>query len=294
MIHASPPMADFRGLMALEPVTEDRFDVPESPETGGRAYGGQLLAQALMAAQRTLPDARRLHSLHGYFYRPGAIGARYEARVERVRDGRGFSARGVSLYQNDRELVRLLASFQVARDGPEWSTPSIPEVPPPEVVTRTYDDFAAASSGLPREAHDWHGSVRPMDLRPVDPPDPAPGSVVTAPQRMWMRMRGNLGDDPLLHVAGLVYLTDSTLIDHVLLPLGHRWHEPGFDGASLDHALWLHRFARADEWLLFDQHVEATAGSRGLATGRVWTRDGRHVLTCSQEGLLQFPEAGAD
>lgn len=284
-----PRPNDFVELLTPHADGEDRFVLSRSPEAGGRAYGGQLLAQALMAAQATLPDARTLHSVHGYFLRPGAVDAPYEAIVERVRDGRGFSARATALFQNGKEIVRVLASFQVEESGAEFDGTDMPEVPPPEAVTTTYDAFAAAGAGADPASHARDGAIRPMDLRYIDPPDPRPGSRVTGPQRMWMRIDETLPDDPHLHIAALVYLTDSTLIDHVLLPHGHRWHEPGFDGASLDHALWLHRQARADQWLLFDQTVEATVGGRGLATGRVWTRDGKLVLTCSQEGLIRLP-----
>ena len=127
-----------------------------------------------------------------------------------------------------------------------------------------------------------------MDIRYVNPPLAPPGEAVLEPQRMWMRIPEQLGDDQAAHFAGLAYLSDSTLIDHVVLPQGRRWQDPALTGASLDHAMWFHRRARADDWLLFDQHVGATGRGRGFAHGRFFDRGGRLVASCAQEGLIRW------
>ena len=277
----------FGALVTLERVDDDHFVAPMSAEQGARTYGGQLLAQALAAAQLTVELGRPVHSLHGYFLRVGAADRPLELGVDRVRDGRSFTARAVTASQQGRELFRLLASFHVPEDGLEYSGPAMPEVPPPESVAFTYNQFAHAVR--PDYSGVWSGDARAMEVRYINPPTAPEGEPVTEDQRMWLRIDGPLADDAALHAAALVYLSDGTLVDHVMLPHGHRWQDERLDGASLDHAMWFHRVARADEWLLFDQTVVATAGARGLATGRFYTAGGVLVATCTQEGLMRWP-----
>jgi acyl-CoA thioesterase-2 len=257
-------------------------------EQGERTYGGQLMAQALAAAQRTVESERPVHSLHGYFLRPGAADQPLKLSVDRVRDGRSFSARAVTASQQGRELFRLLASFHVPEDGLEYSGPAMPEVPPPESVTFTYGQFTHAVR--PDYSGVWSGDARAMEVRYINPPTAPEGEPVTEDQRMWLRINGPLADDPALHAAALAYLSDSTLVDHVMLPHGYRWQDARLEGASLDHAMWFHRAARADQWLLFDQTVVATAGARGLVTARFYTAGGVLVATCTQEGLMRWPD----
>jgi transcriptional regulator with XRE-family HTH domain len=140
---------------------------------------------------------------------------------------------------------------------------------------------------------DWHGSARPMDIRYINPPSGSRGEPVTERQLMWMKIPERLPDEPAVHRAALAYLSDSTLVDHVMLPLGLRWQDPDFQGASLDHAMWFHSPARADEWLLFEQTVETTGGGRGLASGRFFNRSGTLVATCLQEGLMRWSDDGS-
>ena len=246
-------------------------------------FGGQLLAQCLFAARATITHDRQVNSLHGYFLRPGDVNLDLALRVDEVRDGRSFSSRQVVAEQRGEEVFRMLASFQVPEESPEYSGSAMPGVPPPEEVAYTYDDFTLAQTG--EDA--WHGSDRPMDIRYINPPG-ARGEPVTEAQLMWMRIPETLPDSPHIHEAGLAYLSDSTLVDHVLLPFGLRWQDSDFLGASLDHAMWFHRPARADEWLLFAQTVEATGGGRGLASGKLYTRQGELVATCVQEGLMRW------
>ena len=137
------------------------------------------------------------------------------------------------------------------------------------------------------EAPDWDGESRPMDIRYINAPTAPLGEPVLEPQRTWLRIPEALSDDRAVHCAGLAYLSDSTLIDHVVLPHGRRWQEAELNGASLDHAMWFHRRARADEWLLFDQHVGSTGQGRGFAHGRLFDRGGRLVASCAQEGMIR-------
>ena len=271
-------------LLTLTPDGDDCFTAPPSPDKGERMFGGQFLAQGLAAAQATVAANRRVHSLHGYFLRPGDVHEPVRLTVQQVRDGRSFSAREVIAAQHGKERFRLLASFQVPEETPVYVGAPMPTVPPPDAVTTTYDDFTLAQTG----AAAWSGSARPMDIRYINPPAAPPGVPVTETQLMWMRIGRPLGDDAAKHAAALAYLSDSTLVDHIPLPLGQRWQDAGFGGTSLDHAMWYHRSARADDWLLFAQTVEATGSGRGLASGRFYSREGDLVATCLQEGLMRW------
>jgi acyl-CoA thioesterase-2 len=275
----------FTSLVSLVEVDADRFVAPASPERSGVLFGGQLLAQALSAAQRTVDDDRNVHSLHAYFLKAGDVDSTIELYVERVRDGRSFSARCVRAQQNDRELFRMVLSFHVPEDGLDYAPVRMPDVAPPQEIELTYNDFVRSQRRNPDP--DWDGEARPMDIRYVDAPTAPEGQPVLEDQRMWMRISERLADRQGIHDAGLAYLSDGTLVDHIVLPHGYRWNDGLFNGASLDHAMWFHRRTRADEWLLFDQSVASTGGSRGLATGRFFDADGRLVATCTQEGLMR-------
>lgn len=263
------------------------FAGPPAPERGGRVYGGQLLAQAVAAAYQTIDDERRIHSLHAYFLRPGDIEVPTHWDVDVMRDGRSFATRTVTGHQHDREVFHLIASFHVPeagfeyRPGPDYDVGGLPT---PEQVEMSYVDFSHQQPGFDPEG--WFGQDRPMEIRYINPP--TPGIATDAPQLTWTRIVGPLPQEPRLHDAGLAYLADSTLVDHVLLPHGERWHDPRLTGASLDHAMWFHRPVSVDEWLLYDQRVEATGGARGLATGRFYTSAGELVATCVQEGLIRW------
>lgn len=274
----------FTPLLALTRGHDDVFTAPCSPEGGERVFGGLFLAQCLAAARATLPRDRAANSLHGYFLRPGDVAKATRLAVRRLRDGRSFSHRQVTAEQDGKERFRLLASFQQPAETPSYDGAPMPDAPAPEEVAYTYDDFNRAQTG----EHTWHGAARPVDIRYVNPPRAGRGEPVTETQLMWMRVRERLPDSAAVHQAALAYLSDTTLVDHVPLPLGRRWQDAGFDGASLDHAMWFHRPASADDWLLFAQDVEATGGGRGLARGRFYTRRGVLVATCLQEGLMRW------
>lgn len=273
----------FTNLMTLTPQGEDRFVAAASPDKGARTFGGQFLAQTLRAAQATVDGTRAVNSLHAYFLRPGDPYIETQMRVERVREGRSFCSRQVVAAQNNKELFRVNISLQVPDETPVYQAESPPEVPPPESVSTTYVDFA-----LPLMGKDsWAGSNRPIDILYINPPTTR-GVPITEAQLMWLKLRHPIPDDAALHAAGLAYLSDATLVDHVMLPHGLRWQDSDFTGASLDHCMWFHAPCRADEWLLFVQNVEATGRGRGLARGRFYTRDGILAATCMQEGLIRW------
>ena len=274
----------FADLVTLEPVGDGQFKAAPALEKGERMFGGQFLGQCLAAAQLSVTADRALHSLHGYFLRPGDVDLDVNLAVTPIRDGRSFSWREVTAAQRGKELFRLIASFQVPDDTPEYTRSPMPEVPAPESVSYTYDEFASAETG----EEVLSNTYRAIDIRYINPPRAARGEPVTETQLMWMRINETLPDSPNLHQSAIAYLSDSTLVDPILLPLGLRWQDGDFEGTSLDHAMWFHRAARADQWLLFVLDVEATGGGRGLASGRIYTRDGRLVATCLQEGLMRW------
>ena len=280
--------------------SSDVFIGPRSPERSGRTYGGQLMAQAMAAAERTITDAgsgdeRQVNSLRGLFLSAGQVDLETRWEVERIRDGRSFATRSVSGYQGDRELFRALISFHTFEDGlrfqPELDF-DIAALPNPEEVATSYLDFCQQHPDI--ESAGWSGGDQPMDILYIDPPEPAGGAPDARPQRMWIRVTERLSDNPAVHRAALAYLSDSTLIDHALLPHGLRWHDARLTATSLDHAMWFRSpervddWSRVDEWLLYDQRVDSTGNARGLATGRFYDRSGELLATCSQEGLMRY------
>jgi acyl-CoA thioesterase-2 len=272
-------------VLDLRQTAEMTF-VGSSPRIGPqRVFGGQVAGQALVAAGRTVDAERHVHSLHGYFVRGGDPTEPIEYEVERVRDGRSFSVRRSVALQHGQPIFFMSASFQRAEEGLEHQAPVPLDVPPPEDVPTMSERLAR----YPERLGIWAIIPRPIDARYVGEPGwvPPGDRPAQAHQRVWMRIDGKLPDDPLLHACALTYASDLTLLDSVLSVHGEVWGPGGVVGASLDHALWLHRPFRADEWFLYDCWSPSASGARGLATGRMLTRDGRHIATAVQEGLLR-------
>jgi acyl-CoA thioesterase II len=258
----------------------------ESPQVGAqRVFGGQVAGQALVAAGRTVDSSRRVHSLHGYFVRPGDPTVPIEFSVETIRDGRSFSVRRSTAQQHGRTIFFMSASFQVTEQGLDHHTPPPEGVPGPD-ETRTMQDWLAR---YPDRADAFSKAPQAIDVRYVGTPGWVPPGDRDAAdeQRVWMRINGKLPDDPLIHACALAYASDLSLLDSVLSMHGEVWGPGGVIGASLDHALWLHRPFRADEWFLYDCTSPSASGSRGLASGRMFTEDGRHIASAVQEGLLR-------
>ncbi|OLB65116.1 MAG: acyl-CoA thioesterase II [Actinobacteria bacterium 13_2_20CM_2_72_6] len=272
-------------LLDLRPLAADEFE-GDSPKVGPqRVFGGQVAGQALVAAGRTVEASRYVHSLHGYFVRPGDPTVPIRYHVENIRDGRSFSVRRSVAYQHDLPIFFMSASFHRAEEGLDHHAPPPPGIPSPEDLPTMGDRLAR----YPERLGMWARIPRPIDVRYVGEPGwVRPGDrPADEHQRVWMRIDGKLPDDPLLHACALTYASDLTLLDSVLSVHGEVWGPGGVVGASLDHALWLHRSFRADEWFLYDCWSPSAAGGRGLATGRMFTRTGRHIATAVQEGLLR-------
>ncbi|HLL67684.1 MAG TPA: acyl-CoA thioesterase II [Micromonosporaceae bacterium] len=272
-------------LLDLQPLDSDRFLGTSPPGGPQRVFGGQVAGQALVAAARTVDPARQVHSLHGYFVRPGDPSEPIEYAVERIRDGRSFSVRRSVAYQHGKPIFFLSASFQRPEEGLDHHAPAPLHVPPPDEVPTMEDRLER----YPERLGIWALIPRPLDVRYVGEPGwvRAGGRPAENSQRVWMRFDGKLPDEPLLHACALAFASDLTLLDSVLAVHGEVWGPGGFVGASLDHAVWFHRPMRADEWFLYDCWSPSASGGRGLATGRMFTLDGHHVATVVQEGLLR-------
>jgi len=271
-------------LLNLEQIEVNIFRGRSPEERVQRVFGGQVAGQALVAAGRTVPADRPVHSLHAYFIRPGDPAVPIVYLVDRVRDGRSFTTRRVSAVQHGEAIFTLSASFHHAEPGPVHADP-MPDVPPPETVERNSDRLARLLGEAPRQVYD-----SPIDLRSVGPMsaeaarDP---SLLTTRNLIWLRVDGELPDDPLLHVCLMTYASDMTLLDSVLLAHGLTWLDGRTSGASLDHAMWFHRPFRADRWLLYAQDSPVASGARGLAHGEVFTAAGELVVSVMQEGLIR-------
>ena len=275
-------------LLDLEQIELNILRGRSQPGLLTRTFGGQVAAQALVAAGRSAPADSPVHSLHAYFLRPGDAGAPIVYTVDRIRDGRSFTTRRVVAIQHGEAIFNLAASFQRREEGIEHQAP-MPPAPPPESLPTWHERFAPYAEGPYGE---WLSQPRPIDLRFVeDPPVLAAGHGPREPrQQVWMKTNGSLPDDPLLHVCLVTYASDLTLLDSVLLAHGLAgWHSD-VAGASLDHAMWFHRPFRADEWLLYDQESPSASGGRGLAQGRIFTADGRLVVSVVQEGLVRLAQ----
>ncbi|PKW28009.1 acyl-CoA thioesterase [Phycicoccus duodecadis] len=253
----------------------------------GRVFGGQVLAQCVVASGRTvesLPgERRRLHSLHAYFMRPGDDTQPITFSVERMRDGRSFSTRRVHAVQHGKPILSMSASFQLPDGGLDHQDP-MPDVPAPESVPSLRDSLEGVDDPRAR-----HLADRAIEMRHVE------GNLYTgdgpqvAAQNVWMRAVGTLPDDPLLHEAVLAYASDYSLLEPVMRRHGLPWTQPGLKMASLDHAMWYHRPARADEWVLYAEQSPSAQGGRGLGIGRMFTADGTLVATVAQEGMVRVP-----
>ena len=265
--------------------TEDIFTGSSHPMPSGRIFGGQVLAQAIIAADRTTSDDRVPHSMHGYFLRPGAASQGLTFSVDRIHDGRSFSTRRTQAFQDGVPIFSMIASFEHEEPGLDHQAAA------PAGVTQPEELLSRAGTAGTHPI-----SRRMLDEIPVQILHLS-GDVYTdvsgdreAEQMVWMRVRRPIGDDPALHRAVLAYMSDMTIQEPVLRAHGIAWSHPGLKVASLDHAMWWHRAARVDEWLLYVQESPSAGGGRGLSTGRIFDREGRLVATIAQEIMVRVPD----
>lgn len=269
--------------------TEDIFTGHSLPMPHGRIFGGQVLAQSVVAAQRTLDPGRAVHSMHGYFLRPGDAAQGLTLAVDRIHDGRSFSTRRAQAYQDGHPIFSMIASFQDPGPGLEHQEEMPADITPPEDLP---DAFALVRELNPADGRHRFFTEHPIETRYVDAPIHLRVDGAHVPhQALWFRVRSVMPDDAWLHRATLAFMSDLTIQDSVLRAHGVPWATPGLKVASLDHAMWWHRDARVDDWLLYAQESPSARGGRGLSTGRIYTRDGLLVATVAQELMVRVPHA---
>jgi acyl-CoA thioesterase-2 len=278
------------GILDLEPLEHNLFR-GRSPEDGWqRVFGGQVLGQALVAATRTVEPDRKAHSLHAYFLRPGEPGIPIIYEVDRIRDGKSFVTRRVVAIQHGHAIFSMSASFQVDEPGLDHQMPA-PKVPPPEelMAEDALKQKFLESANEPMKRY-WRRE-RPIEVRPVSLRHYVSREKLEPVQQIWFRATGKLPDDPSVHKAVLAYASDMMLLDTSLYPHARTLFDKDLQVASLDHALWFHRPFRADDWLLYSQDSPTAFGSRGFNRGAIFTRDGTHIASVAQEGLIRvWPE----
>ncbi len=285
---------DLVQIMELDPV--DTRQGPDLPGTAlqaevftgrsldyptRRVFGGQILAQSVMAAGRTVPATAAIHSLHGYFLLPGDPGTPIRFTVDGLRNGRSFFARRVDAAQHGQLMATVLASFQVPAAGPEHQDEP-PALPQPSSLQPRYPFAATAGSPAHR-----HGPVLPVELRPVSSSLHAGAAQQRRVAATWLRVTAALPESPLLHSALLALLSDFSILRPALRAHGFAADRRRVKTASIDHSLWFHRACRADEWILYDLASPSAGGARALGTGRMFTAAGELVASSAQEGMLR-------
>jgi acyl-CoA thioesterase II len=288
------PVSELIELLSLERL-EDNLFRGQSRDIGTRfVFGGQVLGQALSAAQATLDDLdapRTAHSLHAYFLRAGNIDAPIVYDVDRTRDGGSFSVRRVTAIQHGQPIFVFAASFQREESGAEHQL-SMPEVPMPEDIEPAPAVPPEVMAKLPTKVQRWLSRQGPFEFRHVYPRDELNPPKRPPYQQVWFRLTERVGDAAELHRALLAYASDFHLLGTATFPHGISYYQRGVQMASLDHALWFHRPFRADDWLLYSIDSPSAQGARGLARGMIYDRNGRLVASTAQEGLIRVVREG--
>ncbi|HEX8302254.1 acyl-CoA thioesterase II [Sphingomonas sp.] len=280
-------VAQLTTLLDMEEIDTDLYRGPRNPGGIGRVFGGQVVAQALQAAQRSIGDDKIAHSLHAYFMRPGDEDHPIIYRVVRDFEGRSFANRRVIAMQKGQPILNMTASFQLPSEGLHHQE-KMPDVPMPETLRSERELRDEVQEQVPEKFRRFFLRARPIEIRPVAPRNwfrPEPSEPV---QHSWFRVVGPLPNDPALHRAMLTYASDMALLGTCMLPHGVSWMTGKVQTASLDHALWLHEPFRFDEWLLYSTDSPWSGHSRGFNRGRIYARDGRLVASVAQEGLIRL------
>jgi acyl-CoA thioesterase-2 len=283
-------VSELIALLSLERL-EDNLFRGQSRDIGTKyVFGGQVLGQALSAAQATLAAPRAAHSLHAYFLRAGDIAHPIVYDVDRTRDGGSFSVRRVTAIQHGQVIFFCAASFQEQEDGVEHQL-SMPEVPKPEDIEPAASIPEEVLARLPTKVKRWLDRTGPFEFRHVYPRDELKPPKRPPFQQVWFRLNEPVGDAPELHRALLAYASDFHLLGTANFPHGISYYQPNVQMASLDHALWFHRPFRADDWLLYSIDSPSAQGARGLARGQIFDRGGRLVASSAQEGMIRVAAA---
>ena len=277
-------------LLDLEPLEVNIYRGQNRDLGTGRVFGGQVFAQALVAAHRTVESNREAHSAHGYFILPGDLAAPIVYFVDRLRDGSSFTTRRVTAIQHGHAIFNLSASFHIAEVGPQHQF-EMPTVPDPDSLTPELELIRAMADRIPQPLRSVLTQEQPIDVRPVNPSDPLRAEPREPVRHAWFRTMGPLPDAPWIHQSILAYASDYRLLPTALQPHGIPYGSRGLQLASLDHSLWIHRPFRADEWLLYSTDSPITWGARGFVRGTIYSRSGQLVASVAQEGLIRVRKA---
>ena len=282
----SQVLDDLVNLLTLEPIEENLFR-GSSQDLGFRQlFGGQVLGQSLSAMSQTVEDARHVHSLHGYFLRPGDASLPVVYQVDRVRDGGSFSTRRVTAIQKGQPIFTSSASFQYDENGFEHQNP-MPDVVGPENLPSELEMIRQRADLIPESMREKLLCAKPIEFRPVVGEDPFNPQVSDPNKYVWFRADGTLPDNLALHKYLLAYASDFGLLTTSLLPHGKGVWQRDMQVASLDHALWFHGELRMDDWLLYAMDSPWAGNSRGFSRGSVYNRAGKLVASVTQEGLIR-------
>jgi acyl-CoA thioesterase-2 len=288
----TPPAVLAQGLVDLLDVEEldrDLYRGKRQPGGEGRVFGGQVIAQALQAAQRSTEAPKTAHSLHAYFMRPGNENFPIIFRVVRDFEGRSFATRRVIAMQQGQPILNMAASFQTPEEGFHHQD-AMPDVPGPDELRSEAELKNEIADKIPEHFRRHMLRTRPIEIRPVQPRSWFTPTKREPKQDSWFRLVAPIGDDAAMHRAILAYASDMSLLGTATLAHGVNWMTPKFQSASLDHALWLHEDFRADEWLLYACDSPWAGHARGFNRGKIFTQDGRLVASVAQEGLMRLRE----
>jgi acyl-CoA thioesterase II len=280
------PMQHLLAILDLSQTGDLTFTGHSIVTAWSRVFGGQVIAQALVAAQRTVLPGLQVHSLHAYFILAGDSALPIDYVVDPIRDGRSFATRRVVASQNGRAIFALSASFQVFETGLAHQF-AMPDVALPETLMSDVELLAAFGSQLPEAVQRSWARERPIEFKPVSLAHFMSNEKLPPVQRMWLRAKGELPDDPLIQTALLAYFSDMTLLDSALYAHGRSIFDASMQVASLDHAMWFHGPVNLSGWHLYDQDSPWTGGARGLTRGQIFSADGRLVACVTQEGLMR-------
>ncbi len=282
----SQVLNDLLSLLALEPLGPGRFRGQSQDLGFGAVFGGQVMGQALSAAQQTLDEPRGVHSLHCYFLRPGDVRFPILYEVEHIRDGKTVSTRRVAAFQHDKPIFYLTASFQVEEPGLEHQKP-MPQVVGPDGLKSERQWAQELREQIPPHLHDKLLSDKPIEMRPVSFINPLQASACEPVRWVWFKANGSMPDDPAIHRYLLAYASDFNFLPTALQPHGVAFFQPGLQVATIDHAMWFHRDFRFDDWLLYVVDSPSASGGRGLVRGEFYSREGQLVASCIQEGVIR-------
>jgi acyl-CoA thioesterase II len=284
----SQALGELLAILDLEQLEHNLYR-GRSPQVGWqRVFGGQVISQALIAAQRTVDEERFVHSLHCYFMRPGDPAVPIVYQVDRLRDGGSFTTRRVTAIQHGHAIFSLECSFQKEEEGLEHQMEMPSGIPGPEELMSQFELLERSGQRIPEAVRRFWARERPLEIRPVNVEHYTSAEKLPPHQQVWVRLTGALPDDRRLQAAILAYLSDMTLLETSTFAHGRIGFEPEMQMASLDHAMWFHRAHRLDDWLLYTQDSPNAIGARGFSRGSLYSREGALIASTAQEGLVRI------